>query len=214
MTTEKPEKPDASTSEFEQRAARDTRGAAEKVQHDLEAVTEKASEEAEAIKRQASDKFTEAEEQAKSFASDQKKLAASQITEIASAISKVADELEEKQGTTARYARDLARGLDRFGSEVEDKSVDELIGNAQKFGRAQPLVFFGAAALAGFVASRFAGASAQRSQHKSGASQTSVKTPSGAAYGRTSAGNDEGTDPASAYGRSSNDLTGDGNVPG
>ncbi|MBB4052746.1 ElaB/YqjD/DUF883 family membrane-anchored ribosome-binding protein [Devosia subaequoris] len=211
MTTNKTEQPGASRSGIEQRAAQDAGGAAQKVRQDFDAAVKEASNEAETLKSQAQDKIGEASEGAKSFASDQKKLAASQITGIASAISKVADELEGDQATTARYARDLAKGLDRFGKEVEGRSVDELMSDAQDFGRRQPLAFLGAAALAGFVASRFAGASAQRKQT---GSETAVpgSAASGTTYGRTSAGGVNPTSGGSAYGQSSSNFAGGGNV--
>lgn len=159
----------------EQRAKDDASQAANTVQHDLEAVTEKAAEDVKGLQREAKAQIGEATDKAKSFASEQKDFAASQLTGVAAAISKVADELDGDQATTARYARDLAKNLDGFGREVEGKSVDELMGMAQRFGRTQPLAFLGAAALAGFVASRFAGASAQRRQ-----------TPGSASTGRQS----------------------------
>lgn len=214
MTTEKSDNRDAGPSEIERRAARDLGGAARKLQHDVDATIEKASHEAEALKSQAEEKIGEASQGAKSFASDQKNLAAAQITGIASAISKVADELNDEQATTARYARDLAEGLDSFGKEIEGKSVDELVGDAQNFGRTQPLAFLGAAALAGFAASRFAGASAQRRQTNSGNPVSGRTTPSGAAYGRPNAGGDDGTGAGSPYGKSSSSYAGGGNVTG
>lgn len=161
------------TSDVEQRAKDDLNAATETVRHDLDAVTQRAAEDAKALKEEAKVQIDAAAEKAKSFAGEHKDIAASQITGLAAAVSKVATELEGDQATTARYARDLANGLDRFGKTVEGKSVDDLMGMAQQFGRSQPLAFLGAAALAGFVASRFAGATAHRAaQSSQGAART------------------------------------------
>ncbi|WP_297112917.1 nutrient deprivation-induced protein [uncultured Devosia sp.] len=199
------------TGAVEDRAKQDASGAAERVQSDLSKATDRAAEDAQALKHEAQAKVGEASEQAKSFAADQKDYAATQITGIASAISKVADELDGEQATTARYARDLAHSLDRFGKQVEGKSVDDLMGEAQRFGRTQPLAFLGAAALAGFMASRFAGASAHRREQlaqQPGATQA----PSDSAYGKAGAGGAATATP-SAYGQS-RDYRGGGNVSG
>jgi hypothetical protein len=56
----------------------------------------------------------------------------------------------------------IADNAERLSGAIRDKSVDQLIGMAQDFGRKQPAAFIGAAALLGFVASRFVMASASR----------------------------------------------------
>ena len=45
---------------------------------------------------------------------------------------------------------------------MRNRDVDDLIAMAEDFGRRQPVAFMGAAALAGFLASRFLLASAKR----------------------------------------------------
>jgi hypothetical protein len=194
--------PDNGESSIERQAQHDLNEAKSTLQHDLDAVTAKAGEDVKALRQEAEAQIGAATEKAKSFASDQKNFAAGQITGVAAAINKVADEIEGDQSTTARYARDLASNLDRFGKNVQGKNVDELMGMAQQFGRSQPLAFLGAAALAGFVASRFALASAHRtqqsSQPQSGAtSGTYGSSGSSSTYGGSSsygsAGSDNGT---------------------
>lgn len=153
--------------ELQNRASADLGGVKDKAKSDLEAVTQRARDDVRDLGQHASEKVAEATDTAKSFAGDQKDLAAGQINGIASAISKVADELDgSSQQTVARYARDLAAGISSMGKTVEQHDVDELMGLAQDFGRKQPVAFLGAAALAGFVASRFAMASAHRRETK------------------------------------------------
>lgn len=46
-------------------------------------------------------------------------------------------------------------GLKRLSDKLRGKSLDELLRDAQSFAREQPVVFLGAAAVAGFLAARF-----------------------------------------------------------
>lgn len=161
-------------------ATEDTRQVAEKVTHDLEAVKHRAADDVRDLQHEAGAKVGEATESVKSFASDQKNLAASQINGVAAAITKVADELEgSDQAAVGRYARELASGLSSFGKTVEERDVDDLMGMAQDFGRKQPVAFLGAAALAGFVASRFALASAHRRENSSSTGSPTASPSSG-----------------------------------
>ena len=154
-------------SQLQARATEDLGKATEQAKHDLDAVKERAAEGVRDLGHQASEKVSEVTDKAKSFAGEQKDVAASQINGVAAAITKVADELDgTDQQTIARYARDLASGIAKMGKTVEDRDVDDLMGMAQDFGRKQPVAFLGAAALAGFVASRFALASAHRRDTK------------------------------------------------
>jgi hypothetical protein len=155
--------PGTSPSDTGQRANEEFGGVANTAQRDLDAIRQKASEDVEKLKHQAKDQLDTASEKAKSFAAEQKDLAAGQLSGIASAITKVADELDTgDQAVIARYARDLANGIDRMSGTVRSRDVDDLLGAARDFGRNQPVAFLGMAALAGFVASRFALASAHR----------------------------------------------------
>ena len=153
--------------ELQAQARQDLGTATDKAKHDLDSVTQRAAEDVRALEQQAGAKVGEAADKAKSFAGDQKDLAAGQISGVAAAITKVADELDgSEQPTVARYARDLAAGLSSVGKTIESRDVDDLMGMAQDFGRKQPVAFLGAAALAGFVASRFALASSHRRDSK------------------------------------------------
>ena len=178
MSTEDPKAASAgdyrtSSPELQTQAAQDLGAVTDKAKQDLEAVTQRAADDMRELGHQAGAKMSEATDKAKSFAADQKDLAAGQIGGVAAAITKVADELDgSDQQTVARYARDLAAGLTSIGKTIEERDVDDLMGLAQDFGRKQPVAFLGAAALAGFVASRFALASAHRRENKPAASTT------------------------------------------
>lgn len=167
MSIEDPREPGANAettpTSLQDEASRDLNKVGSKAKEDLDAIASRAAQDVRSLGEEAKAKAGEATEKAKSFASDQKTLAAGQITGVADAISRVADELDgSEQQTIARYARDLSKSLSGFGQQIENRDIDDLMGAAQDFGRKQPLAFLGAAALAGFVASRFAAASAHR----------------------------------------------------
>lgn len=106
-----------------------------------------------------------AQDEARSFASDQKDFAAGQLGSIADAVSRVAEELDQQnQMSLARYAREIGNGMRGLSDTARDSSVDELVNKAQSFGRRNPAAFLGAAALLGFAASRFLTASAHRQE--------------------------------------------------
>ena len=154
-------------SELKAQTSQDLGALGNTAKHDIDAVAQRAKDDARELGEHASEKVSEATDKAKSFAADQKDLAAGRINGVAAAITKVAEELDgSDQQTVARYARDLASGLSSMGKTIEDRDVDDLMGLAQDFGRKQPIAFLGAAALAGFVASRFALASAHRRDNK------------------------------------------------
>lgn len=172
-------------------ATQDFDAVKDKAKQDLDAVSQRAAEDVRELQHQAGAKVGEATDKAKSFAADQKDLAAGQINGVAAAIAKVADELNgSDQQAVARYARDLASGLSSMGKTIENRDVDDLMGMAQDFGRNQPVAFLGAAALAGFVASRFALASAHRRDSKQADPTSAASSGPGATspYGSPASG--------------------------
>lgn len=180
------------SSELRDLASHDLGEVASRATEDLEAIKLKAAADTRDFGHQAQEKIGQATEKAKSFAGSQKDLAASQINGVASALSKVADELVgSDQPSVARYARDLATGLSNVGKQIETRDIDDLMGAAQHFGRKQPVAFLGAAALAGFVASRFALASTHRRDEQAASdSQPPTNRPSND-YDRISGADDQ-----------------------
>jgi ElaB/YqjD/DUF883 family membrane-anchored ribosome-binding protein len=192
MSIDNPNDPTAgsgnqSAAELPERAGNDLKEVTTRAKEDLDSIAQRAASDAQELGQQAQEKIGEATDKAKSFAADQKDLAANQINGVAEAISRVAGELEgSDQQSIGRYARDLANGLSKFGKQIESRDVDDLLGAAQDFGRSQPVAFLGVAALAGFAASRFALASNHRrdtqGEPTSGSSGTDAYRPSSGGY--------------------------------
>lgn len=125
-------------------------------------VAQEAGQQAASIAEEAKAEVGRQAERVKGMAGEQKDFLAAQIGGVADAMEKVADELETNNGASAHYARMIADNAEKVSATIRQNDIDALLGMAQDFGRRQPAVFVGAAALLGFAASRFLGASAAR----------------------------------------------------
>jgi len=151
----------------------------------VDTLKQQAQEQVETLRQQAQEQIGAVTERAKSFAAEQKDFAAGQLGGIATALTRVADEMSTEQSAVAGYARDMARGLQNFSDTVKNRNVEDIVGIAEDFGRRQPAAFLGAAALLGFVASRFLLSSSQRRSTQSGMGtgyQSGTDYQSGAGY--------------------------------
>jgi len=192
----------ATGTELEDRVRRDAADLAETARTDLEGVVDEVKQEAASLGEEAKAQLAEATEKAKGMAAEQKDLLANQLSGVSSALGKVAGELENNGDGSAQYVRMIADSADKLTSTVRSNDVDDILAMAQDFGRKQPVAFMGAAALLGFVASRFVVASASRKAERSegryepptapgsyAAGTSPSTTPS---YGQSVGGNDAG----------------------
>ncbi|SFB62349.1 hypothetical protein SAMN03159496_06000 [Rhizobium sp. NFR07] len=124
-------------------------------------IKEKLSDDLRSASSFARNELSGASEKVQATANDQKNVIATKISGIASAIEKVADELEQGDNReVGKVARSLGSGIKKFTDEIQDRSLGEIAGMAEDYGRKQPLAFLGLAAIAGLAASRFLTASA------------------------------------------------------
>jgi ElaB/YqjD/DUF883 family membrane-anchored ribosome-binding protein len=159
---------------------------ADKVKDDLQSAADTARDAAERLKQEAQDQVQGLKQQAqdqlgeaKSFAGQQKDLAADRLDAIADAVEKVSDEMADgadEQGVSG-YVRQAAGGIRQIAETVKQRDIDEMIGMAQDFGRRQPIAFLGAAALAGFIASRVVMSSSHRNAQRQSSSYSPNATP-------------------------------------
>jgi len=154
--------------EAEDRIRRDAADLAETARHDLADVADTVKQEAAAVGEEAKAQIAEVAEKAKSMAEEQKQVVVDQLDSVSSSLDRVAGELEDQGESTARYVRMVADGANKLTSTVRDNNVDDMLAMAEDFGRKQPVAFMGAAALLGFVASRFLVASASRRAETAG----------------------------------------------
>lgn len=166
-------------------AADDAARLADTAREDIGELASGLKEEAAAIGEEAKEQIAAVAEKAKGMAEDQKQLVVDQLSGVSSALDKVAGELESQGEGTAHYVRMIADGADKLTSTVRSNSVDDMLAMAQDFGRQQPVAFMGAAALLGFVASRFLVASASRQADRNApAQQPAATSPSYSAMSR------------------------------
>ncbi len=125
-------------------------------------VADEAMEQVSTLADRAKEEVGVATDKARSIAADQKDLLAAQVGGVADAMDRAAADLEASNGSSAHYARMIADNAEKLSATIRDNDVDQLLGMAQDFGRRQPALFIGAAALLGFAASRFVTASASR----------------------------------------------------
>ena len=158
-------------------------------------VTEEASEQVHHLADEAKAQLGEATDKVKGVAGDQKDFLAGQLDEVAGAIGRVAADLEGSNASSAHYARVIADNADKLTASIRDKDVDQILADAQDFGRQQPAAFMGAAALLGFAASRILLASAKRQQDR--AAPTAAPSPTSYASAPTPV--DNGAPASTAY---------------
>jgi len=164
----------------------DASALADTAQADLSHIADEVKEQAAALGEEARSQLADVTDKAKGMAADQKDLLVNQLDGVTGALKKAAGDLETNGDAGGRYVRMLADGADKLVSTVRDNDIDQIIGIAQDFGRKQPVAFMGAAALLGFVASRFVMASASRKPETSPATNTPAPSYGGTtSYGST-----------------------------
>jgi hypothetical protein len=149
-------------------------------------IRQKVKDDVESVRHMAQGQMSNVSAKAEEAADRQKGYAAEKVAGIATVIEKVGSELEgQDQPEIGRMARQMGESVHRFADDIKGRSLGDIAGMAEDFGRKQPLAFLGMAAIAGLAASRFVGASASRQSPMS--SRPSHARPSGAAAagGRT-----------------------------
>lgn len=100
--------------------------------------------------------WNDAKETARSKFSEQQKAAASSLGDFAGALRKSAEQMQGGQHpSAARFAQTAASGLEQLSGALRSRDLDGMLRDAETFARRQPIAFFGAAVVAGFLAVRF-----------------------------------------------------------
>lgn len=167
----------ATGTDLEERVPQDASNLAETARHDIKDVTDHVKQEAAALGDEAKAQLADAADKAKGMAEEQKQLLVNQLDSVSSSLDKVAGDLEMQGEGAARYVRMVADSAGKLTSTVRDNNVDDMLAIAEDFGRRQPAAFMGAAALLGFVASRFLVASASRRAEQQGSMQGGYEAP-------------------------------------
>ena len=95
-------------------------------------------------------------DRATSQVSLQKETATKGLGSIAQAARQTTQQLREQQhDTIAEYVEKAADRLEKFSSDLNSRSVTDLMSDVQQFARRQPALFVGAAFAAGLLGARF-----------------------------------------------------------
>lgn len=130
--------------------------------------TRPAGETGQAVRRQANAAWHDAREIARNKWGEQQREAATGLGDMAGALRTAARDVEgRQQPTVAKLAQCAADGLERLSGTLRNKDLDGMVRDAEAYARRQPLVFFGAAVAAGFLAVRFLKSSSEGVQSPS-----------------------------------------------
>ncbi len=93
-------------------------------------------------------------ESAKQEATHQKAAGAEKIDAVARSVHGVAESVQSELPQVSKSIHDAAAAMERASRVLRDSSVEELAAGAGEFARTQPMMFFGAAVVAGFAVAR------------------------------------------------------------
>ncbi|MBP2290497.1 hypothetical protein [Azospirillum rugosum] len=109
------------------------------------------------------DSISSAQGRIRSLLEQQSHRAADQLGSVANALHKAAEQLnDENNGAAARYAGQAADRVEQVADMLRTSSVDDMVGQVERFARRQPEVFVGAAFAVGFLFARFIKSSGDR----------------------------------------------------
>jgi hypothetical protein len=99
--------------------------------------------------------MNDAKEVARSKLSEQQQAAAGSLGDFAGALRKSAEQMQGQHQSAARFAQTAASSLEQISGALKNRDLDGMLRDAESFARRQPVAFFGAALVAGFLAVRF-----------------------------------------------------------
>jgi hypothetical protein len=88
-----------------------------------------------------------------------KRVAADQIDELAHALGRAGEQLDQSQPTLAAYANQIASGVSNLATRLRDDSVEELLDDARQAARRNPGLFLLGGFALGVALARFLKAS-------------------------------------------------------
>lgn len=130
--------------------------ASETARRTTERAKAQASEVADQAREQASRLSEQAREQISTRAEQQKERASGQLQDIGSALHETSGSLREReQDAAARFIEGAANQVERFSEYLRTHSVDDMMGEVERFARREPELFLGGAMLLGVMGARF-----------------------------------------------------------
>lgn len=111
-------------------------------------------------RRQGNRLIDQVKDKATSQINAQKDRATAGIGSVADAVRQTSQQLRQNQhDAVAQVVESAASQLERFSNHLRNRSLDQLVNDAQRLARQQPAIFIGTSFAAGLVAARFIKAS-------------------------------------------------------
>jgi len=134
------------------------------------------SQAADTAKEKARETADEAERRAKTMLADRKGRAADELGGVAQAARQTGQQLRGQDRTTiAEYADTAADRIDQVSGYLRDRSIGELIDDAERLARREPELFLIGAFALGLIGSRFLKSSRQRAGARQDRSYTEYR---------------------------------------
>ncbi len=125
------------------------------------------------VKQEAQRITAEAKQRGQALFDSQKHAAADEIGNMALALRRTAQELnQEQQPSTAKLATRAADSLERLAGTLRDKDLRTVFSQLEHYAREHPGMFFGGSVVAGLLLARFLKSSAEGSSEMSGRART------------------------------------------
>ena len=139
-----------SPADLEEQSA--TEQAKDKVQEAAGQVQQQVGEKAQQMRGQAADGIRQQLDSRSTQAGEQ-------LTATAAALRRMSQQLQERNGTPAQYAKHAAEPVERLGRYLTQADGDRILRDAERFARQRPLVTMIGGATLGFLVARFIKAS-------------------------------------------------------
>lgn len=97
----------------------------------------------------------EAKSKISEIVDQQKTAGADRLASLSRAAQNAAGDLDEQNPQVAKLVRDAASSVDKFAGDLRSSSLSDVVESVSGFARKQPVAFFAASVLAGFVLARF-----------------------------------------------------------
>jgi len=118
-------------------------------------------------REKSSEMLEQAREEVTGRLSGQKEMAADRLDDVAHAVRQTGSQLRSQEQTgVAQYADKAAEQIEHLSGFLREHDVEDLMHEAEGFGRRQPLVFLGGAFFLGFLGARFIRSSSRPDSHE------------------------------------------------
>lgn len=135
----------------------------------VDQVQDKAGQAADQAQQKAGEVVDQAKQTVTTQASSRKDQAAQSLMTVADALRQTGQNLRgQEQGAVAGYADTVAERVENFSHYLQERDLNQLVGDVERYARQNPALFLGGAFALGLAAARFLKSSSQPSEAATG----------------------------------------------